>query len=173
MKIFRSTVASISRLLAVCLCSVLVLACSGPQQTTKRMPADANDAAAPMGTNSIIVQVDTTGDAAYQVAAQVLQGEGYSLANSDSELYSITTNFRDVATGRIIGVEYGLRVSFGVVGTTPASAKFTATVEDEFGQRMRVQKKGQSGSLMRSAWADLFTVAYQVSERLDGQLSYR
>jgi len=146
-------------------------ACAGPQQTTNRMPTGADDSDAPLRTTQIIVTADTSTSDLYQLAGRVLQSGGYGLANSSSELQSLTTTWRSVETGSVVGVSYDIQIQAGVTNDAPARLRLSGQLRTG-GRTSQIQKMGQSGSTVRSAWADLYSVAYRIAQQAGGKLRY-
>ena len=141
------TVLLFAKHLAVCtLGAIIFVSCSGPQKTTSRMPDGASDAGAPIGTNGIVVQTDASAESTYKTVARVLQRNGYSLSNTDSELQTITTDFRSVNPPGLVEAIYEVKLSAGIVSTSPTQLRLTGQMEtDQLGSSV-VKKTGQDGS---------------------------
>ena len=147
------------RYLLVVLFAVSLLGCAGPQQT-----AGINDAAAPAEAQVIEIQYDGTPQQAYKRAAQVLQSEGFTLQNTDSDLRSISTDRKEVDG---IMQSYAVRLNANVTEDAVVQLRGWYELED-LGEE-RISKYGSSGSSHRKAWRQMFQVAEGIGDTMSFQ----
>ena len=110
----------------------------------------------------LVVQTSDDPDAAYRTAARALLDMGYSLAQSDETLRTVTTEYREAERGvGILGAPMQVKVSFVVSDATPASVTYRATYKSSSlgDDEMPVVKRGMGGSPSMNAWEELETAA--------------
>lgn len=137
--------------------TLIIAGCAGPQKT-----ASVNDSAAPLEAEAIVVhstEADT--DDLYRDVANAIQDHGFSIANSDAKLRSLSTEPRTLTSGITAARDVQISAS---VRENPTRAILSGTVG---GQAIR--KYGQQGSPLRVAWAEMHAIA----ESLSDSLSYR
>jgi hypothetical protein len=141
---------------------LIAFSCAGPQQT-----AGINDAAAPLDARIIEIKTNLSPKDAYKKTAQVLQDNGFALANTDETLMSITTEPRtfDGLSGR--GVE-DIKISASIREgeKTKVVLRGTYSFMDSDSD---IKKTGQNGSISRKLWIRLHNLATDFG----GELSYR
>jgi outer membrane murein-binding lipoprotein Lpp len=138
--------------------SLLLAGCAtiGPQKTE-----GLDDEAVPMNTKQLRVETDLSADEAYTRVARMLQARGYAMENTDSDLGSLTTDYRTIRKG---GWKYETRISASIVRENPTVMQFQGRVtEDTFGES-DIRKDGVNGSIPRRAWTELYTVASELGE---------
>jgi hypothetical protein len=114
-----------------------------------------------MNTKQLRVETDLSADEAYTRVARMLQARGYAMENTDSDLGSLTTDYRTIRKG---GWKYETRISASIVRENPTVMQFQGRVtEDTFGES-DIRKDGVNGSIPRRAWTELYTVASELGE---------
>lgn len=103
----------------------------------------------------------------YRTVARELQQQGYAIANSDSELQSVTTEFKQVRTGT---TNYAMRLTAGVMNTGPTRISIRGTVD--LGAYGQAPVDKTSDPIGRDSWARMVTIAYQAAQTLQAELSY-
>jgi hypothetical protein len=148
----------------VLLVGFLFASCAGPKKTT-----GVNDASAPTKADRIIVTTDLTPTKAYRRVGQVFQDQGFSIAESDESLLSVTTEQKesqDIMSAANVTLSASVRE-----GSDSTKVVLTGTWsnEKEFATSGKtIRKYGNSGSAPRKAWKQMHLVA----EELPGKISY-
>lgn len=132
---------------------LLLIGCAGPKKT-----AGVDDAAAPIGASQIVVSYAGSPTEAYRATAQALQDAGFALAQSDATLRSLTTAPK--SSSDTFGPVRDMVVSAQVRSESGVKVVLQGTFEDGY----TIEKKGQSGSPARKAWARLHRLASRVGE---------
>jgi hypothetical protein len=137
---------------------LLLVGCAGPKET-----AGVDDAGASIGTSQVVVTYEGSPTEAYRAAAQALQDAGFTLAESDATLRTLTTAPKSGSD------------TFGPVDDMVVSAQVrsedgvTVVLSGTYGDDTAIEKRGQSGSPARKAWARL----HQLAERIGEPTAYR
>ena len=87
---------------------------------------------------------------------------GYSLAQSDEVLRTLTTEYRETEEGvGLMGAPMSMKVVLVVSTQTPATVAYRGTYKSSSlgNEEMPVLKRGMSGSPSMNAWSELETAA--------------
>lgn len=133
--------------------TLMLAGCTGPQKT-----AGVKDAPAPIGSTRILVQVEESPEDAFKSAARLLQREGYTIATSDSDLGTLRTETKPLKGS------WEARYSVSIVNEDPTQLQITGHASVPQLGESAIQKKGQSGSLMREGWKEMHLLAEAISE---------
>lgn len=147
----------------------LLVACAGPEKT-RSLPEGFSDAEAPQQATTVTVRPETSAQQAYRAAARVLQSQGYALANTDSDLRSITTERKSAEPNGILAGLPEHRISASVT-SSPTTIELRGTAFYG-GSQDEIKKYGQSGSPQRLAWARLVRLGHLVAEETGGELGF-
>jgi hypothetical protein len=147
----------------------LLVACAGPDQT-RSLPEGVSDAAAPREATTVTVRPKTSAQQAYRATARVLQSEGYALANTDSDLRSITTGRKSAEPNGILVGLPDHRITASVTAS-PTTIELRGTSFHR-GSQAEIKKYGQSGSPQRLAWARLVELGHLVAEETGGEIGF-
>lgn len=155
--------------LVILLATALLVACAGPDKT-RSLPEGVSDAKAPRQAVTVTVRPETSAQQAYKAAARVLQSEGYALANTDSDLRSLTTGRKSAEPNGILVGLPDHRITASVTAS-PTTIKLRGT-SFHSGSQAEIKKFGQSGSPQRLAWARLVELGHLVAVETDGQIGF-
>lgn len=147
----------------------VLVACSGPQQTSE-LPEGVSDKRAPQEANVVRVQTEESPQEAYRTSAQVLQSAGYALGSTSDELKSITTEKKaSDPRGIVVGLpQHRFSIS---VRKDPTVIQVTGAAFFR-GRQYEIKKYGQTNSPQRLSWKQMITISHSISEKVDGSLSY-
>lgn len=140
----------------------LLISCAGTQDLAP------DGSSIPIGVNTIIIQSDKQQDEAYSDIGSYLINQGYSIENTSPEFFSLSTDYKSAPEGYgLMRADVNVSISASVSSLEDGSAIIlNARVDNALADESRVEQKGQSGSVMRIAWDELYRVAKSYSDRL-------
>lgn len=126
----------------------------------------------PYEINTIIVNTDMTEDEAFKAIGKHFIQEGYTIKNSSPEFSNVTTEFKDAPAGAL-QASVDIRISASVVnGDNSTKIQLNGTLRQsmttgsvDMGEST-IRHEGQSGSPMRVAWDEFYSVAKSFSDSL-------
>lgn len=158
------------RFVVASLLSVVLFGCAGPQRTQEGVPDGANDQAAESGTSTIMITSEAHPDSAYITAARLLQERGYGIKNSDSDLKTLSSTWRSL--DEKMGPAVSTQIYIGVVDSSPTDLQLSGVFRTSTYDEQSIKKQGQSGSATRRAWAELFSIAHLLSQKLEAEIVF-
>ena len=126
----------------------------------------------PYEVNTIIINTDMTENEAFKAIGKHFIQEGYTIKNSSPEFSNVTTEFKEAPAGAL-QASVDVRISASVV-TENDNTKILLngtlrqgmqTSSFDIGEST-IKQKGQSGSPMRVAWDEFYSVAKSFSDNL-------
>lgn len=149
------------KMMSFILLILITFSCAGPQKT-----AGINDEEAPIGSRIIVIKTELAPKEAYKKTAQVLQDNGFSLANTDATLMSITTESKTVD-------DLGSEVESVKISASIREGEKTKVVLQGYsnfsGRDSNIKKFGENKSISRKLWIKLHNLATDIGD----DLSYR
>lgn len=122
----------------------------------------------PIGVNTIIAHTDKDQETAYSEIGSFLIAQGFSIENTSPEFYSISTDYQETSRGSgLLEAPLTIAISASITGgDNGSSIILSARLKNNMFDGDRVKQKGFSGSVMRLAWDEFYSVAKTFSENL-------
>lgn len=144
---------------------IIISSCAG----TKDLAPDGSEI--PHNVNTIIIHTDELKDTAYQNIGSHLIQRGYTIENSSPEFYTVSTEFKSASQkGSDMATDVSLSAS-----VVEQNNETQILLNGKLRQGMKtgldlgestIEHYGQSGSLIRVAWDELYRVARAYSDSL-------
>ena len=141
---------------------IIIMGCSGTQDLAP------DGSPIPIGVNTIIIQIEESPEDAFIAIGRHLIQEGFSIESSSDQFLTLKTSYSS-ASGGSLSIATDVSITASVIddhillyGTTRQGLQLGTTNLGE----MRIEHRGQSGSLIRNAWDKLYQLAQSFSENL-------
>jgi len=143
----------------------------GPEQTPG-LPAGVADSTAPVNAQAVLVRTGESESDAYDGAADVLQREGYALAQTDSRTGTLVTARHEASAdvGRGVPEYFTHRLSVAVGRGDSTTVRLRGTLLGS--PPIVIRKNGKITAGMRLAWRRMVTVGHRIAEAMGGTLDY-
>lgn len=150
------------KVLLTALVTPLLISCAGIQDLAP------DGSSIPIGVNTIIIHSDKQQDEAYSEIGSFLINQGYSIDNTAPEFFSLSTDYQSASEGYgLLRADVNVSISASVSSLDNGSAIIlTARVKNGLADESRVEQKGQSGSVLRIAWDEFYSLAKTFSQNL-------
>jgi len=125
----------------------------------------------PYEVNTIIINTGMTENEAFKAIGKHFIQEGYTIKNSSPEFSNVTTEFKEAPAGAL-QAKVDIRISASVMeqnNKTKILLNGTLKQNNLSGtgeSTSTIEQKGQSGSPMRVAWDEFYSVAKSFSDNL-------
>lgn len=152
--------------LALVISLILLSNCAGTQDLAP------DGSKIPYEVNTIIVNTDMTEDEAFKAIGKHFIQEGYTIKNSSPEFNNVTTEFKEAPAGAL-QASVDIRISASVMNEDDnTNILLSGTLRQgmqtssfDMGEST-IRHEGQSGSPMRVAWDEFYSVAKSFSDNL-------
>jgi len=141
---------------------LIVVGCAGTQDLAP------DGTPIPIGVNTIIFQIQESPEDAFRDIGRHLIQNGFSIENSSDQFLTLTTSYRNTSSGSLSAAT-DISITASVMddhillyGTARQGMQLGTT---DLGEN-RIEHRGQSGSIMRNAWDELYQLALSFSENL-------